>query len=405
MRDPQTQRGETMDQRRGGRARVLHAIRRAGRIARVDIARATGISAATVTALTAELLGEGLIERTQDDQASEAIRRGRPREALKIRGGARLVAGIKVSHRDFTVLLVDFEGTEIGVKEVARTETASPPEGLADAIVAATAAACAAHGRVLSEVSGICVGLAGHVDGARGHVHWSSALDRRGVDMAPLLAARAPCPVFLENDANLVAKAEQLFGRGRDVDDFVVVTVQHGIGLGVVLGGTLHRGARGCSGELGHTKVTIDGALCQCGQRGCLEAYAGGYGLRARAAEAGLPEMDLDGLRAAERAGDPAVLRLLADARRYFALSLANLISILDPDLVILAVETDTVHPLCTPEVIDAVRRLSLSVDAPPTEISVHAWGDRMWAEGAAAYGIERVEALSVARRTVVQPS
>ncbi|TFL16110.1 ROK family transcriptional regulator [Jannaschia formosa] len=403
MRDSPERLAEASDQRRQGRARVLAAIRRAGAIARVDIARETGISAATVTALTAELLAEGLIERIEPEGRAGAMRRGRPREALKVRGAARLMAGAKVSHRVITVLLVDFEGAEIGAHEVRRSEIASTPEALADAIVAATAAACAAHGRALSELSGLCVGLAGHVDGGRGHVHWSSALDRRSVDFAPVLATRAPCPVFLENDANLVAKAEQLFGRGRGVADFLVVTIQHGIGLGLVVDGRLHRGARGCSGEFGHTKVTAGGALCQCGQRGCLEAYAGGYGLSARAAEAGLPGLDLDGVSAAEAAGDPTVCRILSEARGYFATGLANLVTVFDPELVILAVETEGTHPLCTPEVLEEVRRLSLSVDAPPTEIIVHAWGDRMWAEGAAAYAIERVEALAVERRPLGQ--
>jgi predicted NBD/HSP70 family sugar kinase len=296
---------------------------------------------------------------------------------------------------------VDFTGAEIGLHETPRTEIASAPEVLADAIVAATAAACSRHGRGLEEVSGICVGLAGQIDGVRGHVYWSSALDRRGVDLAPVLAARAPCPVFLENDANLVAKAEQLFGHGRGVDDFVVVTVQHGIGLGVVVDGALHRGARGCSGELGHSKVVLDGAPCQCGQRGCLEAYAGGYGLRMRAAEAGLPDMSVDGLRLAEEAGDAVAIRVLSEARRHFALTLANLITVFDPDLVILAVEAEEVHPLCTPDVLREVARLTLAVDAPPTEIDVQIRGDRMWAEGAAAYGIERVEALAVERRAL----
>jgi len=403
MHDPAEPLGEASDQRRQGRARVLGAIRRAGAIARVDIARETGISAATVTALTAELLSEGLIERIVPEDRAGTTRRGRPREALKLRGAARLMAGVKVSHRVITVLLVDFEGTELGGHEVPRAEIASSPEALADAIIAATAGACAAIGRALPELSGLCVGLAGHVDGVRGHVHWSSALDRRGVDFAPVLATRAPCPVFLENDANLVAKAEQLFGRGRGVDDFLVITVQHGIGAGIVVDGQLHRGARGCSGELGHIKVTVGGALCQCGQRGCLEAYAGGHGLSARASEAGFPGLDIDGLRAAEAAGNPAIIDILTEARRHFATSLANIVTVFDPGLLILAVETRGTHPLCTPDVLDAVRRRSLSVDAPPTEIIVHAGGDRMWAEGAAAYAIERVEALAVERRPLTQ--
>jgi predicted NBD/HSP70 family sugar kinase len=388
--------------RAGGRARVLRAIRSAGRLARVEIARRTGISPATVTALTAELLAEGLIERT--GAPGPGTGRGRPREALKIRGAARLVAGAMVTQRAVAVLLVDFEGVEIGAHALPRAAPVCAPETLAREVAAAVAAACAAHGRDPAQVAGIGLGLAGQVDGGRGLVHWSSALDRRSVDLGRPLTAATPCPVFLENDANLVAKAEQLFGLGRAASDFLVVTLQHGVGLGIVVGGRLYRGARGCGGEFGHTVVAPDGPLCQCGRRGCLEAFAGGYALRARAAEAGVAVACLTELAGRAAAGHPGLAEALREARAHFAAGLANLVTLFDPELVILAVEAEGAHPLCTPDVLSAARARSVRVEAPP-EIVVHGWGEAMWTKGAAAYAIERVEALSARRAApAVQP-
>jgi predicted NBD/HSP70 family sugar kinase len=382
-----------MDGRTGGRARVLREIRDAGRIARVDIARATGISPATVTALTAELLDEGLIERVAPAEGA-GPRRGRPREALAIRGAARLVAGAKVSQAAISTLLVDFLGREIGTHVSPRPRGVVDPQTLVAETVAAVGAACAAQGLAPEALAGVALGLAGYVDGARGRVHWSSALDRRSVELAPLLDARAPWPVFLENDANLVATAEQRFGRGRGVEDFLVVTLQHGIGLGVVVGGRLHRGARGAAGELGHTVVAPDGPRCQCGRRGCLEAFAGGWALAERAAAAGHPGAGPEEIMRLE-AREPAVAAALAAAREHFADALANLIALFDPELVILAVEGEGRHPLCTPAVLEAARSRAPAVPGPP-EIVVNGWGDAIWTRGAAAYAIERIEALSV---------
>ncbi|MGB3406857.1 MAG: ROK family transcriptional regulator [Jannaschia sp.] len=394
--DPEQPEG-AIDSRQAGRARVLGLIRHGGRMARVDIARQTGLSPATVTAITAELLAEGLIERILPDPRSGSAGRGRPREALKVRGAAKLVAGLKVSRLTITVLLVDFEGADIGTHDFHRPEAQSTGEALADQMVEATAEACARHGRALAEVSAIGVGLAGQIDGARGHVHWSSALLHRNVELGDMLRVRAPCPVFIENDANLVAKAEQLFGKGRGVGSFLVVTLQHGVGMGVVIDGQLHRGARGCGAEFGHTKVCLDGAPCQCGQLGCLEAYAGEYALLRRANAAGLDRYtDIGDLSQAARAGDPVVGPILDEAGRYFAMSLANLVNIFDPELLILAVETATEHPLCTPAVLARVAAQTVQVDVSLPDIRVHHWGDRMWAKGAAAYGIEKISDLSV---------
>lgn len=76
-----------------------------------------------------------------------------------------------------------------------------------------------------------------------------------------------PFPVFIDNDANLVAKAEQHFGYGRDKSDFIVITIEQGVGMGIVIDNQIYRGERGSGAEFGHTKVQLDGALCRCGLR------------------------------------------------------------------------------------------------------------------------------------------
>jgi len=124
---------------------------------------------------------------------------------------------------------------------------------------------------------GICAG----VDTA-GRVHGLDALGwGTEVELGGLIAARTGCPVLVDNDANAGALAEQLWGAGRAVDDFVYLALGTGVGAGLVLGGELHRGARGFAGEIGHVTVDLGGPQCACGNRGCLEATCGGKALAA----------------------------------------------------------------------------------------------------------------------------
>lgn len=389
--------GSGRDQRLAGRLLVLDTIRREKEIARIDIARATGISPATVTAITNELLNAGLIERIRSDTRTGASRRGRPREALRIAARARLIAGLKVATHVIAVLIVDFEGTEIGHYEMPLGATQHSPEDLCDLIVLAVHRAADSCNLRSDEISGICVGLAGQIDGGRGFVHWSSALCERDVHLGALLAERTNCPIFIENDANVVAKAEQIFGQGQLIDNFIVVLLESGIGMGIVIDGQLYRGVRGCSGEIGHTKVSLGGPLCQCGQRGCLEAHAAEYALLAAAnAEGRRAFADFDSFVTAAQQGDAVARPLLEQAERYFCSALANIVNVFDPQLIILATPNAARHPLCSRKVIDGIKELVVAVDTPDPLISVHGWGPMMWAKGAAAFGIDQISVLSL---------
>ncbi|MEX0970941.1 MAG: ROK family transcriptional regulator [Paracoccaceae bacterium] len=386
------------EQRDSGRAQVLDTIRNAGPIARIDIAEATGFSPATVTAITSELMLAGLIVETPlaagagDDARAK---RGRPRVLLKLNGAARLVAGLKVAHRSIWVQVVDFEGTEIVDYEMQLARARMQTEELCNVVIGAVEMACAKGGIELDTISGMCVAMAGQITDD-GFVHWSSSLIERNVDLGPQLQARAPCPVFIGNDANLVAKAEHLFGKAQSINDFLVVTVEHGVGLGIVLGGKLYGGTRGCGAEFGHVKVQLGSALCQCGQRGCLEAYVGDYALLREAQFGDEVYTDVKQVFAAADAGDAIARSVLERASRMFAMGIANLINIFDPQLIILAGARTSFGHLYNDDMRKEIRSMVVQVDAPLPNIEVHQWGDAMWAKGAAAYAIERVSELTI---------
>ncbi len=289
--------GHGQEQREGVRLQVFDTIRQADRIARIDIAHRTHVSPATVTAITSELLAAGLIEEVVPAEDAGGAKRGRPRVSLKIRGDAYLIAGIKIADRQVTAILVDFVGETVG--EFTKQLPGHPmtPDAMCDLVETVLRAACIDAGRDFTKIAGLGLGLAGLIDARRNFVHWSPSLDQRNVELGQILNTKLPFPVFLDNDANLVAKAEQLFGYGRDKSDFIVITIEQGVGMGIVIDNQIYRGERGCGAEFGHTKVQLDGALCRCGQRGCLEAYVGDYALLREASIQGNTD-DLAGLRA-----------------------------------------------------------------------------------------------------------
>jgi glucokinase len=189
-------------------------------------------------------------------------------------------------------------------------------------------------------------GLAGLVD-LHGVVRRSpNAPGLEGVDVAGRIRAATGLPTVIDNDANCVARTA-LALRVPRVRHLVAVTLGTGIGGGLVVDGALVRGARGFAGEPGHMVVDPHGPICPCGQRGCWERYASGSSLEdlARRAVAsgrgsGLagPDGALDGARVTEAAslGVPAALAVMDELAAWIALGLANLIGLLDPELVVL---------------------------------------------------------------------
>lgn len=386
------------DQRESGRQQVLETIRQSERIARIDIAKRTEISPATVTTITSELLSAGLIEELQPAIVPGAAKRGRPRVALQVRANAFLVAGMKVADQQISVVLLDFVGETVAEHSQTIEKGRRSAEGLAEMVRDVLRTACTRAGRQISDVAGLGLGLAGLIDADRNYVYWSPNLDTRNVELGKVLAQVLEMPVFLDNDANLVAKAEQHFGEGRGETDFIVVTIEQGVGMGIVLENKIYRGERGCGAELGHTKVQLDGAMCRCGQRGCLEAYVGDYALLREASVHGqwMPQDSVASLYDHAKAGDRTAHSIFERAGKMLAMGLSNVINVFDPKLVILAGEQASLDFFEGERLLQWVRESVVHVDAPLPEIRVHRWGDLMWAKGAAAYAIEAVTVLKI---------
>ena len=384
-------------------ARALSEIRRRGEAARVDLVESLDLSPATVSAVIAELLEAGLILETP---AEAGIGRGRPRIQLRLNPQARRVAGAKLSDDAVTVAILDFCGEVLSTGEAATGTGSLDAAKLLAMLELALKRALEGTGLRDSDLAAFGLGVPGFIEIETGLCHWSPLLVGPPINLRALLAQRLSCPIFVDNDANLATMAELWFGHGREAQDFLVVTVEHGVGLGIVLDGALFRGARGLGAEFGHTKVQIDGALCRCGQRGCLEAYVADYAL---AREAGLavgpgagPDETLDRLAEQAKAGHEVSASIYRRAGRMLGLGLANLLNIFDPPLVVLAGERIQNHDLLAEELERTITANTLTTGRPAARIAVHRWGDQLWARGAGALALDGLMASAAVRSTEV---
>ena len=161
---------------------------------------------------------------------------------------------------------------------------------------------------------GVGLGMPGVVDTERRTVN-APMLGWNDLELNKLLERRLRVPVLADNDVNTLAVSERLYGRGREVDHFVTVTIGRGVGLGIVAGGDVYHGAGGGAGEFGHTTVA-DGPACWCGKKGCLEAVVADPALVAEARQTGVPtrRQGIDKLRALADSGDAGACAIYARA-------------------------------------------------------------------------------------------
>ena len=191
------------------------------------------------------------------------------------------------------------------------------------------------------------LGMGGLIDAEHGCCIDSWIMNWQNVEISHPLEDRLGIPIFLDNDVNCLAIYEKLFGLGQQYRHFLVVAVGRGVGLGIVINGDLYRGAFGGAGEFGHTAVTTDGRLCECGNRGCLETYISDFGIvknyleyvQATTYSLGGEIQEPTAFEIIERAknGDEAAIAAFQRAGILLGVSLANLVNIFNPECIVLS--------------------------------------------------------------------
>lgn len=391
--DPPSGCGPLLDRSKTGqtplRQQIFQFIRASGQATRTDVTRALDISAGSATNLTADLIALGVVKEVDD--ATRDSSRGRPPVALQIVPEAAYVIGIKLTLARHSGVLLDFAGNVIASAALDVPEKRRTAARLLDEIANLMGLLCRRSQKPANAIKAVGVGMPGIIDHAIGGVTWSSLLVDGGENLRGGFAQRHNIPLFVDNDTNMLTIGELWFGEGRAKTDFAVVTIEDGVGMGLVLNNQIYRGTHGMGLELGHTKVQLDGALCRCGQRGCLEAYLADYALTREAATAldqiggdlQDPKDLLDMLFQQASNGNAAAETIFRRAGRYLSVGLANVVQLFDPPLIILSGKRMQYGYLYADTVLAEMQKLTLSNGRQPCDIAIHPWDDLVWARGA----------------------
>lgn len=371
------------DLRKRNRAMVIAAVRRGGRPSRTEIATATGLSHSTISTISSDLIDEGILAQVKTGETA-ALKRGRPQVALDLDPEAACVVSIVLSLNTLSASLIDYGGNAIA-HDISRPATLTMQQDeLVDAVMTAVQRlmqrAAPGHGPVLR----MTLAVQGITDSGARKLMWSPITPHSEIAFAEALEAGFGIPVTVENDCNMIAVA--LRGREPDRyrDNFFTILLSNGIGMGLVLRGELFTGSHSSGGEFGHMVHIPDGALCRCGRRGCIEAYAGNYAIYRHArgeSEHALPVADIDdgtmlAMAAAARDHPGREREAFQHAGEAIGLGLGSLFALFDPAPVAIVGLGASAFDIIEPTIREAIARTAggqhnaaISFDLEPDEI------------------------------------
>ena len=364
----------------------LNVIKENGTVSRVALAHKTGLSPATVTTITGQLIQEGLVfEKAIGDSAG-----GRPPIMLALNPRGGFVIGIKLMEGRAVGALTDLNAAILAKDFIDLAD--KQVETSVETLVALVNRLVRTAGIKKKQLLGVGIGLAGVVDFTHGIVKQNPFLGWNNILLRDLLEARMRVPVYIDNDVNTLTLSEKWLEPSQSEDDFIVITLGRGVGMGIVINGQIYRGKSGGAGELGHIMVDPDGIECDCGRRGCLETLISDRALVAIARrEVSLEITDLDDLIRCASAGQPGAVLVLTRAGTQLGRQIANLVNLFDPKLIIISGEGTRMGDVFFNAVRDAFHECVMPGLTKDTEIRVNSWGDDIWALGAASLVIAEI--------------
>lgn len=326
------------DLRRHNRSLLLSKLYFDGPLSRHELSQLTGLSAATVSNVTAELGEERLITEAGQVESDG----GRPRVLLRVDPAYGHVAGVDIGETGVKVELFDLAMNRLATVEHPLPKAPDPATAV-EQVTSGLREVFASAGIDESGVLGVGIGVPGTVEqGARVLVH-APTVGWDGVPFAALLFdAGVGLPLFIDNGAKTQGQAEMWFGAGRGARHAVIALLGSGVGAAVVTDGTTYRGSTSSAGEWGHTTIAYGGQECRCGSRGCLEAYIGAGAVLARYRRArgkDIPGEDEQAqfsalLSSADKSKTAA--RVLDETAGYLGAGIANLINLFNPERIVI---------------------------------------------------------------------
>jgi glucokinase-like ROK family protein len=368
----------------------------AGGLSRADLADKMGLTRAAVSLIVNDLLDSGVIQEAEIRSAPS----GRPPVTLEINPKLGLVGAIDMGASHMSVAIADFTARILQEFEIPLDIKNGPKLCLEEANQQLLKL-LESHGLSISNISAVGVGVPGPVITEAGMVVAPPIMP--GWDRYPIRATLEKmwgCPVTLNNDAELGALGEWAYGAGRGEKNIAYIKVGTGIGAGLILNQQIYGGTRGAAGEIGHLTIDENGPLCNCGNHGCLEAFASGYaiaqqgelliqsGKRTLLSDLGSEKITAHEVAEAARRGDLHAQEILRRSGTFIGIAIAGLINLFNPSIVIIGGGVAQVGDLLTAPIRQAVRERAMRASEQSVRITTAMLGRRSLLMGATVQAI-----------------
>ncbi|CAM5552824.1 MULTISPECIES: ROK family transcriptional regulator [Streptomyces] len=379
--------------------RVVRAVRLSGSLTQAEIARTTGLSAATVSNIVRELKEGGTVEVTPTSAG------GRRARSVSLSGDAGIVIGVDFGHTHLRVAVGNLAHQILAEEAEPLDVDASAEQGF-DRAELLVGRLLDATGVDRAKVAGVGLGVPGPIDVASGMLGSTSILPGwSGTQPAHALGERLGVPVAVDNDANLGALGELVWGSGRGVRDLAYIKVAGGVGAGLVIDGQIYRGPGGTAGEIGHITLDESGPVCRCGNRGCLETFT--------AARYVLPLLEpthgagltMEKVVELAQEGDPGCRRVVADVGRHIGSGVASLCNLLNPSRVVVGGDLAEAGELVLGPIRTSVGRYAIPSAARQLELVPGSLGGRAEVLGALALALREMGDSTLLDGAAPQPT
>jgi glucokinase-like ROK family protein len=367
-----------------------------GGMSRTELADRMGLTRAAVSLIVKELLDSNVVQETESRSAPS----GRPPIVLEIKPERGLVGAIDMGATHMSIAVADFAARIHQESEFSFDIKDGPEDCLAKADQNLRAM-LKGQGLSISDLYAIGVGVPGPVITEAGMVVAPPIMP--GWDRFPIRATTEKIwnrPITLNNDAELGALGEWAYGAGRGERNIAYIKVGSGVGAGLILNQQIYGGTTGAAGEIGHLTIDENGPLCNCGNRGCLESFAGGHaiarqgrslaksGKRTLLADIPLEKITAFEVAEAARRGDLHAQEILRRAGTYIGIAIAGLINLFNPSVVIIGGGVSQVGDILTAPIRQAVRERAMSASEQSVRITTGMLGRRSVLIGATVQAI-----------------
>lgn len=362
---------------------IMSLVRSHSPISRAQISVESGLNKATVSSIVDEFIQEGLV--IELGPARSAVGR-RPR-MLGFNATAGYAIGVELGIDYVRALTVDLAGRVVSTSESPLPPTTDVRSIVSEVVARIDAEVKNTPGSELG-IIGVGLGVPGLVDFASGNVLYAPNLGWSDVPLRAYLEAHIDLPIFIDNEANTGALAEQLFGVGTADENASYFSVGAGIGVGIIMNHNLIRGSGGTAGEFGHMIVEARGLRCSCGSRGCLEMYASTRALVSKYAQLAGATVPFEEVIRRLYDGDKRAEEAVDSVGRYLGMGISNVINGLNPSLVVIGNRLSEAGEFLLNPVKEVIHNSALGVPASQARVELSSLGRNATATGAASLAL-----------------